>query len=125
MSDQDKTNAQDKPAGKTDTEMTATQVFVAKRFFKDGSEVEDSEIEENEVIAVRRFVTEPAVVGISYGLTVNMGNYESARVDVTLRLPCYAEEVDDAFVSAREWVEQRVMTEVDGIKKKTGARVDF
>lgn len=46
------------------------------------------------VIEVRKFDVEPAYVRVSAGMTKNMGNYESLRVDVSVSMPCYAEEVD-------------------------------
>ena len=47
-----------------------------------------------EKIEVRKFSVEPAFVRVCAGMTKNMGNYESLRVDVACTLPCYAEEVD-------------------------------
>ena len=71
----------------------------------------------NEELEVRSFVTEPAVVEIGYGLTLNIGNYESARVDVKLTLPCYAEEANAAYDYAKAWAETRVQNEVKEIRK--------
>jgi len=71
----------------------------------------------NEELEVRSFVTEPAVVEIGYGLTLNIGNYESARVDVKLTLPCYAEEANAAYDFAKKWAEERVQGEVKEIRK--------
>lgn len=45
-------------------------------------------------LQVRKFDVEPAYVRVSAGMTKNMGNYESLRVDVAISMPCYAEEVD-------------------------------
>ena len=80
----------------------------------------------DEQIEVRAFVTEPASVEIGYGLTLNIGNYESARVDVRLSVPCYREEMDDAFAFAKKWAEERVQKEVAEVRKissgtKTGS----
>lgn len=55
-----------------------------------------------ERIAVRKFVTEPAYVRVNHGLTQNMGNYESLRVDVAITLPCYAEEISKALTVASD-----------------------
>lgn len=122
MSDSDN-DAQNKPEGTPNTKMAAEQIFVSRKF-RHKSDVTD-ESEETEVLAVRKFQTEPAVVGCTYGLTINTGNYNSARVEVTLRLPCYVEEVSEAYEVAKKWVEERVRSEVDGVKKKAGANLDF
>lgn len=71
----------------------------------------------NEELEVRSFVTEPAVVEIGYGLTLNIGNYESARVDVKISLPCYAEEANAAYEYAKKWTEERVQIEVKDVRK--------
>lgn len=49
------------------------------------------------VLAVRRFASEPAYVRVNAGSTKNLGNYESLRVDVSITVPCYPEEIDDVF----------------------------
>jgi hypothetical protein len=54
--------------------------------------VEESERED---IEARKFAVEPAYVRVNAGVTKNMGNYESLRVDVSITVPCYTEEVDD------------------------------
>jgi hypothetical protein len=66
-------------------------------------------IEENErtVIGVRKFATEPAYVRVNAGTTKNLGNYESLRVDVSITLPCYAEEIPTVF--------EKVADEVAGL----------
>ncbi len=71
----------------------------------------------NEVIKVHRFLTVPTEVQVGMGLTLNLGNYETARVDVTIRIPCYREEAEQAYAAAREWVETRLQSEVEDIRK--------
>lgn len=71
----------------------------------------------NEELEVRTFVTQPASVEIGYGLTLNIGNYESARVDVKISVPCYAEEANAAYDFAKKWAEERVQAEVKEIRK--------
>jgi len=65
---------------------------------------------------VHAFETEPARVSVDYSLTMNLGNYESARIGVSVQVPCYKEEMDDAFAFASAWVEQRIQEERDKIK---------
>ena len=40
-----------------------------------------------EKIRVRPFLSHPAVVSVKAGATINLGNYESARVDIMLSFP--------------------------------------
>ena len=71
----------------------------------------------DETIEVKTFVTQPATVEIGYGLTLNIGNYESARVDVKVSVPCYREETDAAYEYAKAWAESRVKQEVAAVRK--------
>ena len=41
-----------------------------------------------------KFETDPAYVRVNAGVTKNLGNYESLRVDVSLTVPCYVEEME-------------------------------
>lgn len=74
----------------------------------------DSQIER---LKIHRYRTEPAKVSIAMGLTLNLGNFETARVDVSITVPCYREESDGAYSYARSWVEDRLQAEVDDIRK--------
>lgn len=69
-----------------------------------------------EPLEVRSFVTPPAHIELGYGLTLNIGNYESARVDVKVSVPCYREEMDDAYEWARKWAEDRMKREVKEVR---------
>ncbi len=55
-----------------------------------------------EKLSVRKFLVEPAYVRINAGMTKNMGNYESLRIDVSLTVPCYVEEIDKVFANAAD-----------------------
>lgn len=47
------------------------------------------ESESREVIPVPLFGTRPGVIRVSAGSTRNLGDYNSARVEVTVEVPCY------------------------------------
>lgn len=55
-----------------------------------------------EKLQVRKFLVEPAYVRVNAGMTKNMGNYESLRIDVSLSIPCYVEEIDKVFQVAAD-----------------------
>lgn len=82
-----------------------------------GTVKEDSE--EREQIEVSRFVTDPAYVTVAVGVTKNLGNYESLRMEVRVSLPCYIEEVDETYFTAKEWVDTRMDRELSELKDKT------
>lgn len=92
------------------------QLFVSRQFVKDGKDVGLSK-STDELIAVRRFETEPARVTVEMGMTINLGNYEAARISVSLSAPCYFEERDLAFEFSRAWVEKRTLEEAEEARK--------
>lgn len=95
------------------------EVVVERQFKKAGdkswADAAPPEVKE-EKLTVHRFVTAPANVGVDLGLTVNTGNFESARITVSVSVPCYREEIDDAYRWAKEWAEERVKTEVADVQ---------
>jgi len=79
----------------------------------DGEEVDKEVKEEFEELDVQVFATDPAYVEASAGVTKSLRQYESLRVDVTMRLPCYTERVDETFAYVAGWVADRLYDEVD------------
>lgn len=68
----------------------------------DGEEVDD-------VIQVRTFLVPPAKVGVRLGRTINMGNYESLQVSVSVEIPCYVEETGAAYEHAVQFCQERLV----------------
>lgn len=77
---------------------------------------------ESGTMEIRPFETNPATVSVKGGATVNLGNYESARVDVMLTVPCYLEEIDEIYPRAKEWVDQKLATEYKELKEAAGKK---
>lgn len=69
----------------------------------------------SETIKVRPFVTEPANVSMKSGVTINLGNYQSARVDIMISVPCYVEEIDEVFNKIRDYIDDRLKIESETI----------
>jgi hypothetical protein len=65
---------------------------------------------------VMRFAVTPARVSVKYGVTLNMGNYESSRVDVLVEVPCYKEDIDEVFSMIADYTEDLVSQHIDQIK---------
>lgn len=73
-----------------------------------------------EDLEVRKFEVEPATIRASIGMTHNLGNYESARVDAAVTLPCYVEEIEEAFQKAYAIAENKITemsAEIEEYKK--------
>lgn len=69
-----------------------------------------------EVVAMDETIVEPtatspnralARVGFSSGMTLNLGNYESARLEVSISMPCNVDEVDETFEFCKRFVEEK------------------
>lgn len=102
----------------------ATQAFVTRQFAVSGKDVGDPS-SADETLAIQRFVTEPARVSVEMGMTVNLGNYESARITVALSVPCYYEERDQAYEYAKRWVEKRTVEEAKEARRFAQTRSPF
>lgn len=60
--------------------------------------------DKRKVISVRKFVTDPAFVRVSAGVTKTTAPFEYLRIDVAVTVPCYVEEVDKVFARTEEKV---------------------
>lgn len=91
------------------------RVMVTTQYRKD-----DEEEYVEEQLEVRRFPdgVAPAHVTAKYGMTLNLGNYESARCDVSVTLPCFVEEIDDAFTEAWGIAKTQIRSQTKNIKKR-------
>jgi len=58
-----------------------------------------------------------ATVGFGLARTINLGNYQSARVEVRIDCPCYKAEISDVFNDVRDLVKSYVEEEVEEIKR--------
>jgi hypothetical protein len=82
---------------------------------------EGPETVKNEVVATAHVVGKPAMVGFAAGLTLKLGNFEMARVDVRIEYPCTATEKDaaEAYEFCKAWVTERLNVEVEEIRNRT------
>ena len=100
---------------------TSTNLTVTKSY-KSGPNPTPVDDTTAETIAVHKFETTPAVVGLEQGMTVNLGKYESAKITVSISLPCYKEEIEEAYTKAQEFVESRLGKEIKELKDLAGSR---
>jgi len=104
------------------TEQSAT-IEVKRSFSVSGDEVHRADTDET--IEVHHFVTEPARVGVSAGTTLNMGNYEAVRLDVSVQVPCYHEEVERAFEWAKAFAKNRLAKECKEARSYLKSKIAF
>ena len=90
-----------------------TFIEVQRHLNQSGAEVANEG--EMQTLRVRMFEVEPAEVSLELGVVVKTGDYQTARVTVGVRMPCYVEEVEDAYVEAENFVKERLGRERDEI----------
>jgi hypothetical protein len=98
----------------TKTEQVRGKIWVSRGYPKSSRKPDE---EEQLDLAVRKFETEPAFVKAGYGLTINLGNYESARCDVGVTLPCYVEEITEAMKEAWKIAEEEIQKQRKAVSK--------
>jgi hypothetical protein len=69
--------------------------------------------DEKVVQDVEVFEVEPAYIRVNVGVTKNLGNYESLRVDASISVPCYKELIAQTFESVASTVNTLLADEVD------------
>ena len=72
---------------------------------------------DEEHIMVDVFETQPGSVTSKVGMTVNLGDFESLRIDVGVTLPCYKEEIEDALAKSFEIAEADLYRRVTEVKE--------
>lgn len=90
------------PAGKSNSiEGTASATL------KDGSEVVQQKNESENLGVVTKA---QVLVGVGLGTTVNLGDFNSLRVDATIVVPCDndVDAIEEAYTAAAEWVTAKV-----------------
>ena len=90
-----------KPFKQERTRMTAT------------TEAYGNETVQEEILETRAFPpgVEPEFVRVGVGKTINMGNYESLRIDVSVTSPCLPGERNDKFEELAEFVADKLLDE--------------
>ena len=85
----------------------------------------DRFVDENEqstqTINPQVFKTDVAKARAEIGETINQGNYESLRLLVSVEVPAYVEDIDDAIMTARSLAEKAYddLANSFGIKRKS------
>ena len=76
--------------------------------FPDKSTAESEQVVESAV-----FAEAPCNVGVQASMTLNLGNYNSVKIGVSLHMPCLEKDLDTTFEKAQKWVDTK-MAKVQG-----------
>jgi hypothetical protein len=63
---------------------------------------------------------ELCTVTVGGSQTVNLGNYESAKISVSATIPCTKESMDDAYEFVSTWVSSKIEDAIKEAKKGAG-----
>jgi hypothetical protein len=74
-------------------------------------------------LQVEEFLVDPAYVEVGASVTRNLGNYESLRVHVEVRIPCYKEQLQQRSEEIAGLVQRRLVEELDAYLKDREAGV--
>jgi hypothetical protein len=78
-----------------------------------------SETHEEDIIQVPKFEGPVANIEVGGGLTLNIGNFQSVRIDVRCQLPCYPilEDMNNCYNVAKNFVEEKIKASVEEVRK--------
>lgn len=96
-------------------------VVLVRRMYKKGRIVLQDD-KEQELIPVGKFATAPAAVSVGMGMTINLKDYESSKIDVHVTLPCHLEELQDAYLAGYQFCADRVEKNVKDIEAYKAGR---
>lgn len=86
------------------------------RTYKEGGVVKGEEAVEN-MIETRVFKSETASIGHTARMTISLPNYESVQIGVHCTLPCYIDELSEAYQVAKAFVDKKLNEEVKQIRE--------
>lgn len=90
-------------------------VMESSTTYPDGSVAESTEVLDEPVY------TQPTCnAGMSIGVTRNVGNYESVKIQVSLHAPCYPQEVDEVFDGIEEKLDERLTSMLQKVDEAYG-----
>ena len=61
--------------------------------------------------------TPPVELHLSMGLTKNLGEFQFARMDIGVSIPCMPEEMEHYFKRAKKWITTKLQREVQRINE--------
>lgn len=64
----------------------------------------------------------PVYVSVRAAGTVNLGNFESGRIEIGLSWPSKAGEVDNVFEKTKEWIDKRLSKEITDLRESGKSR---
>jgi hypothetical protein len=61
-----------------------------------------------QVVDEKVFTQPTCNIGVQAAMTMNMGNYNSVKIGVSLHMPCLESDLDATFLKAQAWVDSKM-----------------
>lgn len=106
---------------KTNTTASSTTVVEDSRHKKEDGESEVLLEKREEFLLENRTFdpsTPPIQVGLTMGITKNLGDYQSARMDIHINASCLPEEMEVYLERMKTWVGRRLGREIREIDER-------
>lgn len=91
-------------------------VQVSSQFYSSGKLI--TEKSDELVVPINPFPKDAPLAQVNYqsGLTINLGNYNSAKISVSITLPTTLDQINDCYKAAQEFVDTKVSEESEKIQ---------
>ena len=97
---------------------TPSPTISVSRMYKYGGEITSEESEDSQIdIMIPHHRANLAQIGCSARMTINLGDYEAVQLGVSCVLPCYVEELEEAYASAKKLVDLKLNKEVTAVRE--------
>lgn len=57
-------------------------------------------------------------VGVEASYTMNLGDFNSTRLQVSLKVPCQHGEIDQVFEFGKDWVDQKMQSMIEEVESQ-------
>lgn len=94
------------------------------KFTKNGEPIYPEEFEEGELPYEKDAPETLSKVKVSYSRTLNLGDFNSARVEIGVELPCRVNELQEAYEAAVEFVGPKYVETINEVVQSRKAKND-
>lgn len=85
-----------------------TKVMIKDNITKEETTVKDKD----EYLPTAMQEGNPAYLNISAGMTKNLGDFNSARVSISITYPCVPDDIEESYEKLKNWIDSRLIKEI-------------
>jgi hypothetical protein len=103
---------------KTPPAETSSPTVSVSRMYKSDGKITSEESEDSQIdIIIPHHRANLAQIGCSAKILINLGDFENVQLGVSCVLPCYVEEIEEAYASAKKLVDLKLNKEVAAVRE--------